>query len=384
MDLFGNEIIEYGLPVDYKPVSTPFFEPERIFLSKGSIASERCQRFVDSIISIYPNAEVIECLDTPHNQISLDTANPAERLRSGKKTLVFGEHKSAVRFSDEEGNTCPNYWHFSPYGFCPYGCKYCYLAGTLGVWHSPTVKIYVNIEDMVTQIDKTARKLAEPTAFYIGKLQDGLALDTLTGYSKVLVPFFARHEFARQVILTKTDNVENLLKLDHNGNTIITWSLNPPEISANFEENVPSIESRVAAMKKCAAAGYPVRAVIMPMIPVENWEELYSNFIEKLVSEIQLERITVGGICIYQNARRLMENKIGVRNSISCGIDVSTESEDGRARYASKTRIEMYRLIADAVQKTNPKIPVALCLEEPEVWQQIGLEKNIGCCNCVL
>jgi len=60
----------------------------------------------------------------------------------GKKTLVFGVHKSALRFSGEDGNTCPNYWHFSPYGFCPYDCQYCYLAGTPGVRFSPTVKIF--------------------------------------------------------------------------------------------------------------------------------------------------------------------------------------------------------------------------------------------------
>lgn len=136
-------------------------------------------------------------------------------------------------------------------------------------------------------------------------------------------------------------------------------------------------------MKKCAEAGYPVRAVIMPVIPVENWEHFYDRFVKRLVAEIPPERVTIGGICIYKNARRLMENKIGNSNPISCGIEASTESEDGRARYASKTRIEMYRLITDAVQKTNPETTVALCLEESEVWQQLGLKKNIGRCNCV-
>lgn len=384
MDLFGNEKMKYSLPTGYRPVPAPFFKPDKIILAKGSCTTTERRGFVESITSVYPDAEVIELPDTPHNQVSLDESNPVKRLRTGKRTLVFGEHKSAVRFSDEEGNTCPNYWHFSPYGFCPFGCKYCYLAGTLGVWHSPTVKVYVNLEEIVSQIERTARKLAEPTAFYIGKLQDGLALDPLTGYSEVLVPFFARHEFARQVILTKSDSVENLIGLEHRGHTTITWSMNPPEISGRFEENVPTIEDRLSAMKKCAEAGYPVRAVIMPVIPVNNWEHFYGRFVKRLFAEIPLERVTTGGICIYKNARRLMENKIGSSNPISCEIDASKESEDGRARYASKTRIDMYRLIADAVQKTNREITVALCLEEPEVWQQLGLEKNIGRCNCVL
>jgi spore photoproduct lyase len=384
MDLFGHERISYDLPINYKPVKSDFFKPERIFLAKGSTATENRRRFVESIISLYPSAKIIECPKIPHNQVSLDEMNEVDRHSAGKKTLVFGEHKSAVRFSDEEGNTCPNYWHFSPYGFCPFGCKYCYLAGTLGVWHSPTVKIFINIEEIIAQIDKTANKLSAPTAFYVGKLQDGLALDPLTGYSTVFVPFFAQHEFARQVILTKSDSVENLLKQDHNGNTIVTWSLNPPEISEKFEENVPTIERRLDAMKKCAAAGYPVRAVIMPVIPVENWEDLYSRFVKRLVAEIPLERLTIGGICIYRNARHLMENKIGATNCISGDIDKSTESEDGRARYYSETRRKMYRLISDTAHQAKPKTQVALCLEEPDVWDELCLTKNLGRCNCVL
>jgi len=384
MELFESENPNRGLPIGYTPVKTPFFEPERIFLAKGSMETENRRRFVESIISLYPGARVIDHRDIPHNQIIFDETNSVKRLAAGKKTLVFGEHKSAVRFSDEEGNTCPNYWHFSPYGFCPYGCKYCYLAGTLGVWHSPTVKIFVNIEEIVEQIDKTAKKLYAPTAFYVGKLQDGLALDPLTGYSTILVPFFADHEFARQVILTKSYSVENLLNIEHKGNTIITWSLNPPEISERYEENVPTIDCRLEAMKKCAAAGYPVRAVIMPVIPVNNWETFYSRFIKRLMSEIPLERITVGGICIYKNARRLMEYKIGAENCISRGIDKSTESEDGRARYYSETRQKMYHLISEIAQEVNPKTRVALCLEEPDVWGKLGLTKNLGRCNCVL
>jgi spore photoproduct lyase len=252
------------------------------------------------------------------------------------------------------------------------------------VWYSPTVKIFVNIEEIVGEIDNTAKKLFAPTAFYVGKLQDGLALDPLTGYSKILVPFFAKHDFARQVILTKSDSVESLLNQEHNGNTILTWSLNPPEISVEFEDNVPSVGNRLEAMKKCSAAGYPVRAVIMPVIPVDNCEELYSRFVKKLMTEIPLERLTIGGICIYKNARRLMENKIGAKNCISGDIDKSVGSGDGRDRYYSETRLKMYRLVSEIAQETNPETRVALCLEEPDAWEKIGLTKNLGRCNCVL
>jgi len=65
-------------------------------------------------------------------------------------------------------------------------------------------------------------------------------------------------------------------------------------------------------MCRCARAGYPVRAVIMPIIPVEGLRKAYRSFIELFLARVRLERITLSGICIYPAARALMERKLGV------------------------------------------------------------------------
>ncbi|MGD1001806.1 MAG: spore photoproduct lyase family protein [Candidatus Brocadiia bacterium] len=196
------------LPDGYQPVRPMHFEVERVVLTKGSVSTAERRRFVERIGALYPQAKVADCRGISHNRLDLGLSQPLARHRAGKRTLVFGELASSVRFSEEKGNSCPNYWHFSPYGFCPYGCAYCYLAGTRGVWYSPTVKIYVNAPEILLQMGRLAGKMERPTAFYLGKLQDGLALDPLTAYSALLIPWFARHPTARQVILTKSDNVE--------------------------------------------------------------------------------------------------------------------------------------------------------------------------------
>jgi len=372
------------LPCDYGPRPPDYFGVERIIMAKGSGTTPERKRFVESICALYPGAELRASLGTPHNRIVLGEADALARHRRGKRTLVFGEHRSAVRFSEESGNACPNYWHFSPYGFCFYGCKYCYLSGTPGVWHSPTIKIFVNLEEILAEIDRRAGRLIQPVSFYLGKLQDGLALDPLTAYSTVLVPFFAQHPFARQVILTKSAEVDRLLTLDHAGHTILSWSLNPPEIAARFEENTPSVEERIQAMQKCAAKGYPVRAVMMPIIPVPDWEKIYSDFIPQLLGSAPLQRLTLGGICIYQNARTLMDRRLGQWNEISGHIDRADKLGDGRARYAQALRIEMYSCLVRLLRELRPNLEVALCLEEKPVWEAVGLADRIGRCNCSL
>ncbi len=373
-----------SLPTEYQPACPDHFQVERIYFAKGSLSTPERRSFVEGIVRLYPEADKVDCPDTPHNRIELGEADPLARHRIGKRTLVFGELGDSVRFSQEEGNTCPNYWHFSPYGYCPFGCKYCYLAGTQGVWFSPTVKVYVNLPEMITKIDTIARRLAEPTAFYLGKLQDSLALDPLTAYSTAIVPFFARHPYARQVLLTKSNHVERLLDLEHGGQTILSWSLNPPEIAEAFEENVPLVEERIEAMRQCADLGYPVRAVIMPVIPMEGWETYYVRFVRKLLETVSLSRLTFGGICIYKGARQLMERKLSRRNPISERIGDSIKSDDGRMRYASEIRIAIYDRLIRAAREMCPDIELALCLEEPEVWKAVRLEDRLGRCNCVL
>jgi DNA repair photolyase len=371
------------LPIEYEPIRPDYFHVSRIYLARGSVSTPERRMFVERICKLYPEAKVVECFDIPHNRIELPDKEPLARHQTGKSTLVFGELRTAVRFSEEAGNACPNYWHFSPYGFCPYGCKYCYLAGTQGVKFSPTVKIYLNLLEMLEEIDRIAMNLGKPTAFYLGKLQDALALDPLTAYSTGLIPFFAEHPYARFTLLTKSANINRLLKLEHKGHTILSWSVNPPEVSRLFEEKVPSIEERLEAMRKVASAGYPVRAVIMPIIPVEGWQGIYSEFTQHILETIPLQRLTLGGICSYKAARALMESKLGSNNTISVNMEIA-ESLDGRSRYSTSLRDEMYKCIIKIARECRPDLEVALCLEEDKLWKSSGLESNLGRCNCVL
>lgn len=382
--LFEGEQSRCALPTAYRPVRPDHFDVARIRFAKGSFSTPERRRFVEQICDLCPDAERVECLDVAHNRISLGRSDRLALHRKGKRTLVFGELATSVRFSEEEGNTCPNYWHFSTHGFCPYGCKYCYLAGTPGVWHSPSIKIYLNLCDIVRKIDGIANRLRQPTAFYLGKLQDALALDPLTAYSTVLVPFFARHEFARQILLTKSAHVERLLSLDHRGHTVLSWSVNPPEVVSRWEANVPAADERLDAMRLCVDHGYPVRAVLMPIIPVPNWRTIYGDFVRRLLTDVRVERLTLGGICIYKGARRLMESKVGRANDVSRHILEGPPATDGRMRYPVALRVEMYAHMIRVARAVRPDLDLALCLEEKPVWEAVGLEDRMGRCNCVL
>jgi spore photoproduct lyase len=185
-------------------------------------------------------------------------------------------------------------------------------------------------------------------------------------------------------LLTKSATVENLLDLDHGGHTILSWSLNPAEAIAAFEAGTPPLAERIEAMKRCASAGYPVRAVVMPIIPVPGWAETYTAFLEGLLAEVTLDRITLGGICSYRAARGLMERRLGCPNAVSDAFDPLGPSPDGRLRYPAHLRFELYQHMIGTIRGCAPGLEVGLCLEERGVFEALGLTEAIGRCNCVL
>lgn len=228
---------------------------------------------------------------------------------------------------------------------------------------------------------KTRRQRSETSA---GLPQAGLQ-PPLTAYSTVLVPFFAEHPWARLTLLTKSAHVDRLLDLDHREHSILSWSVNPPEVSAMFEENVPSIDERLEAMRRVAERGYPVRAIMMPIIPIEGWEDCYVAFTKRLLETLPIQRLTLGGICIYRSARDLVERKVGIRNVVSQHIDRAYPTAgDGRARYPRSLRHEVYSLITASARRLRPDLEIALCLEEEALWESTGLRGSMGRCNCRL
>lgn len=372
----------------YNHRPAPLFQPRTIVLAKGSVTTPARRRLADAIISVYPKAEVIDQPTVPHNKVQItdEPDSPLDLHYKGHRVLVLGEHKSAVGRSDESNNNCPNFWHFSPYGFCPYGCSYCYLAGTQGVRFSPSIKVYVNLDEILGEIDRVARRLGHEEAFYLGKLQDGMALDPLTGYSRIMIPFFAQHPSARLRILSKCADFDNVLDLDHRGHTALCWSLNPPQVRKEFEVITPPIEDRIAAMAKCAEAGYPIRVMLMPIIPIPDWQRHYDELLEVLLTQIKVERLTLGGVCSYGPALRIMEAKLGKDNLISRSLTVlGNAPDDGRTRYAREERATIYGYLLRTIRTLRPEQRCALCMEDPTLARELGLgESNVGQCNCIL
>jgi len=82
-------LFDEGEPtLNYRPRPAPLFQPRKIVLAKGSVATAAGRQLVEDICGVYPKAEVIEQLNVPHNKVSIEADDPLDLHYRGHRVLV--------------------------------------------------------------------------------------------------------------------------------------------------------------------------------------------------------------------------------------------------------------------------------------------------------
>jgi spore photoproduct lyase len=286
---------------------------------------------------------------------------------------------------------------------CPFRCAWCFLRGTYrGLF--PYMAVHVRYEKIKAEIARLVAKSAGVVLVNGGELQDGLGLEHLTGAAQAFIPFFADLPNARLFLLTKSDNVDPILGLPHNGHTILGWSMNAPAISRMFEIGAPSFERRLAAARRAQQAGYPIRIRLDPIVPVSGWERIYADAIERIFTEIVPQRITLGTLRFEEQFYKNRQALIGQEESGShllaemdrmvpmlppMEVPAGKRGGDGRPQmktsvgkysYPETLRVKIFRFAISEIRKHFTG-PVALCKETASAWAGVGLDPHR--CQCV-
>lgn len=157
--------------------------------------------------------------------------------------------------------------------------------------NTPFLRVRVEYDKIKKQLAKRLAKTNDPVIFNSGELADSLALDHLTGAGREFIPWFSKTENGHLFMLTKSDNVDDILDLDHQGRTIVAWSMNNDVISKKFEIGAPTFERRLNAAVKVQEAGYPIRIRLDPIVPIDDWEKAYAKTIKSIFDKVSPERM---------------------------------------------------------------------------------------------
>jgi spore photoproduct lyase len=251
------------------------YKPERVFFDPEALKYPLGQTLYKKFTGTDADVEQHSSRDVARH---IPGQTGREKYAQSKKTLFV-----TVRKNTRLDVCKPSAdFEFSLVSNCPGNCEYCYLQTTQG--SKPYLKVFVNLEDLfgIIRHQADSKPQGEITTFEVASLGDPLGLEHLTGSLAETIDFFGKLDNARLRVVTKYDNVDTLLNVEHNGHTRFRFSINSGYVIKNFEHNTASLDERLAAAAKMAEAGYPMGFVVAPIMIYNGWEEQYANLFERL------------------------------------------------------------------------------------------------------
>lgn len=306
-----------------------------------------------------------------------------KKLKAERNVLLLRNRTSPFieQFQHPIGR-CAKFYKLTAYNNCNFWCEYCYLYLTFR--NMPISTHFVNYDKMYREIIKFDSQdiPGKLRVLNLGELCDPLALEPVTGFAKELVTFAANETTkAKLLFLTKSDNVDSLLNLKHDGKTIMSFSVNTDTVYHQLEHRTAPPEARLIAAKKLQEAGYEVRLRIDPVILYSTWKKDYKKLVEMIFAYINPIRITVGE---YRPSKGLSAHiKSRFPDSSLLKITSGLINEGAKLRYPEKYRLEMFQTIIDAIRKHDRKTIIALCKEDLIIWKTLGMQINGLHCNCL-
>ena len=255
------------------------FTPKRIIFEKDSLEYDMAKK----ILNKFKDNADIEIINLTSNKLKQHI--PGEDLfsqyREGKKTLVIGTKKS-LKFQSCKPSA--NY-QLPLVSGCMGECEYCYLNTMLG--DKPFIKIHANIDDILNQAQKYIdERLPEITIFEGAATSDPIPVEPYTHSLEKTINFFGSNENARFRFVTKYNDIDSLLKLEHKGHTEIRFSINTSSVIDQYEHFTASRNKRIEASIKVAEAGYPMGFLIAPIFIYPNWKDEYHDLLLELSSKL--------------------------------------------------------------------------------------------------
>ena len=253
---------------------------------------------------------------------------------------------------------------------CPMDCVYCILQAYL---NNPWLSFFVNVDNLLAELDAAFHK--EPQRFFrigTGEFTDSMALDSLTGLTRILVEYMRDKQNAVLELKSKAVVLDHLKDLDHGGRTIMAWSLNSLPIMAKEELRTATLEQRLEAAALCASWGYKLAFHFDPIIYHPGWEEGYTETITRLFEAVPSEQIA----WISMGALRFLPalKNIALTRFPKSGFfhEEFVLGLDNKFRYFRSLRVEMYKLIYDRLRRqAAPETCIYLCMESDEIWHEV-------------
>lgn len=324
------------------------FKPKEIYYEKEIIEYPLGQQLMEQY------KDVPKVIIENHNNIEEMRKKQNSEFPDMKKNLIIGVRKTHKFVENHKTSD-----YLVPYtsSGCTAMCMYCYLVCNYN--KCAYLRLFVNREQMLEKIIKTAQKSEKQLTFEIGSNSDLVLENTITGNLVWTIEKFAKTEKGFLTFPTKFDMVDEILPLQHNRKIIIRMSVNPEEIINKVEFGTSRLKGRIEAINKLAEAGYKIGILIAPVILVKNWKELYTELIQKLNQTLSVKAKKEAFFEIIFMTYSYVHTRIN-QEAFPNAINLyDKEKMTGRGRgkygYKEKNRIEAELYLREQMKKYFPK-----------------------------
>lgn len=334
------------------------FNPKRVFFEEESLEYELGKKLFDRFKSSGVEVSMLKS----HNRVTGIPGNtPQQSYFEGKNTLVMGVRKT-LKFESCKPSA---HYQLPLVTGCTGKCQYCYLNTQLG--KKPYIRVYVNVEEILNQAEKYIEdRKPDITFFEASATSDPIPVEPYTGSLTKTINFFGRLEHGRLRFVTKFADIEPILSANHNGNTMVRFSLNARKIIEKYEHGTPDMEKRIEASYKIIDAGYSLGFIIAPVFIYDNWREDYRELLVKLSSSLNVytEREIHFEIISHRYTQRAKQTILEIFPNTSLPM----EEEDrkfkfgqfgyGKYVYTKEALMDMHEFFKEEINGLfkNPKI----------------------------
>lgn len=256
---------------------------------------------------------------------------------------------------------------------CAHRCSYC-QRGSVYV-------VNLNVEEFVERVDDFIDQTPWQKTFRYDVEQDVFTIEPEYGACEMLVRDFAQRDDRYLILFTKSANTDFLLPLEHNGHTMMLWTLSSHTVSRRYEALTGTMEERIEAARRCQEAGYTVRFKLKPIIPIRNWREETTQMLELLYSRVKPDNLSMEMVFVDTVAE--MDDTMGCNNLDPVFVAAAEQAEaergdcwdkeiDGEKPFPFGVKADLYRYVISESRRLSPETPITLCAENMRMWEELG------------
>ena len=308
-------------------------------------------------------------------QAQVTTLAPGDFLPkapAGGRVLHIKAHKG--RFL----RPCPATRHYRCCGYqiihigenCPMDCSYCILRA---YFRDRTLTAFANTGAMFAELAETfGRDISRPFRVGTGQFADSLALEPITGHTRELLGFLADYDNVTLELKSKTADLTWMAANPRPDRVLPAWSLNAPAIVAGQERDTAPLETRLAAARTCAAAGFRVCLHFDPICFFAGWEREYAAIIDMIfdyLSPADIAYMSLGSFrCLPELPGRLTAEGRELPDYMLGEFAVGA---DGKKRLLRPLRVRQFRFMVAHLAGHGFSRGLYFCMESDEVWRAV-------------